>query len=125
MTINTRKSVVSFKVSDLELKNLTYEAEKRNLTLGQTARVVLFESLSGYDENQQSLLLYLDNMKELIDKQLSLIINITSLGAAAGALPLDAESQDGDKLRSALKRHFNNSSVLGKNIVEMIKEGKL
>ena len=125
MITNSKKKCIAFRVSDMEYEKIAYEAQKRKLSEGQTARVVLFESLSGYDEKQESLLRRIDHFEDKLDERLTLLINIASIGAAAGALPLDADSQDAGTLRLILKQHFFNSSAVGKNLIRMIKEGKL
>jgi hypothetical protein len=117
--------VVSFKVSDEEYDLLSDEAKKRKLSVGQTARIVLLEALSGYDQKQEYLMRRLDLLNDKLDEKLGLLISISSLGAAAGALPFDADQRDAEEVRKKLRSHITDASELGKNIVEMIKKGKL
>lgn len=121
MSTKLKKHLVAFRVSDEEYELLQNEAKVRGLSEGKTARIVLLDGLSGFDQKQEYFLRRLDRP----DETLELVINISSLGAAAAALPLDAEQQDMAVLRQKLKIHFQHSSDLGKNIVEMIKKGKL
>lgn len=125
MTSKIKNQHVQFRITDAERELLATEAKLRNLTLGQTARVVLFESLSGFDEKQEMLLRRLDKLEEQIEEHFNFLIKLCSIGAAAGALPLDADSQDPQKLLLVLRRHFSDSSIMGKNIVEKIKAGTL
>lgn len=121
MSTKLKKHLVAFRVSDEEYELLQNEARARGLSEGKTARIVLLDGLSGFDQKQEYFLRRLDRL----DETLELLINISSLGAAAAALPFDAEQQDMAVLRQKLKTHFQYSSDLGKNIVEMIKKGKL
>ena len=78
-------------------------------------------TLSGFDQKQEFVLRRLDKLDDLM----ALLLDISSLGAAAGALPLDAEQQDGAALREKLRTHFKHSKALGDNLRKMIKDGKL
>lgn len=120
MQAKTKNIVIHFRVTD-EDDLLSDEAKKRKLSMGQTARIVVLEALSGFDQKQEFFLRRLD----CLDKSLELLLNVSSLGAAAGSLPLDAEKQDVGVLREKLKIHFQHSSDLGKNLVDLIKKGKL
>lgn len=120
MPVKPIKKVISFKVSDDEYEMIANEAAKRKLSNGQAARVVVLEALSGFDQKQESFLRRFDKQDELLE----LLINISSLGAGAAALPFD-DNQDVEELREMLKRHILQSSALGKNIVGMIKKGKI
>lgn len=111
---------LSFRVNDREYELIENEAKTRKLSVGQVARVVLNEALSGFDQKQEFFMVRLDKIEET----LALLIKISSLGAAACSLPLDADQQDRAVLRDTLKKHFTDSSSLGKNIVDMIKKGK-
>lgn len=121
MKIKKYTRSISFRVSDGEHELLKDAAEQRGLSMGMTARAVVLETLSGYDRKQEFLHCRLDT----IDEDLKLILRISSLGAAAGSLPLDAEQQDVPALREKLKIHYQHSSDLGKSIVQMIEKGKL
>lgn len=113
--------LIAFRVNDEEHELLKEAAEQRGLSEGMTARAVVLETLSGYDRKQEMFLRRLDT----IDEDLALILSISSLGAGAGSLPLDAEQQDVPALREKLKIHYQYASELGKSLVEMIKKGKL
>jgi hypothetical protein len=125
MAENSKRFLVGFKVSEAEYDLLTEEAKKRKLSKGQAARSVLLEALSGYDQKQEYLMRRLDMLNEKIEERFALLLDIASLGAAAGALPLDAEQHDPEALRLRLKTHFKHSNGLGKNLVDMLKSGKL
>lgn len=121
MKAKTKNKIIQFRVSEEEYELLQDEAEARGLSEGKTARIVLLDGLTGLDQKQEVLLHRLDHLYETME----LLIDISSLGAAAGALPLDAEQHDVAVLREKLKIHFQHSSDLGKNLVNMIKKGKL
>jgi hypothetical protein len=112
---------VHFRLSDEEMEVLIFESKKRKMSSGQTAREVLLESLSGFDEKQEVFLRRFDKLDESIE----LLCEIASLGAAAGTLPLDAASQNVEEVNAKLKAHFELSSGLGKNLLALIKLGKL
>ena len=119
--METKNLRVHFRITDEEYELLSYEAKKRKLSMGQAARVVVLETLSGFDQKQESFLRRFDKQDELLE----LSINISSIGAAAAALLFDADNQDVAERREKLRNHIKQSSELGKNIVEMIKRGKL
>lgn len=121
MSEKTKTNLVAFRVSDAEYELLQDAAKARKLSEGKTARIVLLEALSGFDQKQEFLLRRLDKLDDLM----ALLLDISSLGAAAGALPLDAEQQDGAALREKLRTHFKHSKALGDNLRKMIKDGKL
>lgn len=121
MNSQSRNRHIAFRVSQAEYELLNDEAQTRGLSNGQAARIVLLEALSGFDQKQEFVLRRLDR----IDESLALLRDICAVGAAAGALPLDADQQDGVALREILKKHFKHSSALGKNLVKMIEDGKL
>jgi len=127
MTVNNKKHLIGFRISDFEYELLIDEAEKRKLSPGQSARVVLFESLSGYDEKQESLLRRIDHLEEQLSERLSLLVSLASLGAAAGALPFAANAKEleVEVNRETLKKHFATSRQLGNSLLESIKTGKL
>ena len=120
MGSSARKNHVTFRLNDNEFELLQDTAKKRKLSEGQVARIIILEALAGFDQKQEFFMIRLDRIEEI----LQLLIDISSLGAAAGALPLDADQHDKTILRDTLKKHFINSSNLGKNIVDMIKKGK-
>lgn len=120
MPVKPIKKVISFKVSDDEYEMIASEAAKRKLSNGQTARVVVLEALSGFDQKQESILRRFDMQNDLLE----LLIRITSLGAAAATLPFD-DQRSLAELREKLKAHVHLSSEMGKQIVELIKTGKL
>lgn len=121
MNSQSRSHNIAFRISQAECELLNEEAQTRGLSNGQAARIVLLEALSGFDRKQEFVLRRLDG----IDENLALLRDICAMGAAAGALPLDADQQDGVALREILKKHFKHSSLLGKNLVKMIEDGKL
>lgn len=121
MKAKTKNIIVQFRVTDEEYELLQNEAKARGFSEGKTARIMLLDALSGFDRKQEVFLHRLDHLYETME----LLIDISSLGAAAGSLPLDAEQQDGAALREKLKIHFHHSSALGKNLVDLIKKGKL
>lgn len=121
MARDKKSRVVGFRFNEEESELLQAEALKRNLTENQTAKIVLLEALSGFDQKQEAFLRRLD----YIDESIELLAKIASLAAAAGSLPLDADQHDATELREKLKTHFKHSSGLGDNILEMIKKGKL
>ncbi len=120
MKTKPQSPVVSFKVNEDELEMLVKEAAKRKLSNGQTARIVMFEALSGFDQKQESFLRRFDQLNDLIE----LLIRLSSIGAAAATLPFDSE-QDISEMREKLKTHINQSGEIGKQLVDMIKKGKL
>lgn len=125
MTTQPRRRVVSFKASDYLFEMLSEEAGRRKLSNGQTAQIVLLEALSGFDQKQEAFMRRLDLIDDKLTESFALLLDVSSLGAAAGSLPLDAEQQNVEELRQKLKIHFQHSSDLGKNLVGMIKKGKL
>lgn len=121
MRPSEKGKVVTLRFNATELELLQIESQNRKLTDNQTAKIVLLEALSGFDQKQETFLRRLDH----IDDSFELLAKIAALAAAAGALPLDAEQHDAAELREKLKIHFKHSSSLGDNILEMIKKGKL
>jgi hypothetical protein len=122
MSDKRKTKLVAFRVSDAEYELLQDAAKARGgLSEGATARIVLLEALSGFDQKQE----YVHRRLDQLDAALALILTMTSLGAAAGTLPLDAEQQDAAALREKLKTHFKHSKSLGDNLVKMLKDGKL
>jgi hypothetical protein len=122
MVMVERKNLgIHFRISEIEYDLLFDEAKKRKLTMGKTARIVLLESLSGYDEKQEYFLRRLDKQ----DEDIEMLIQIASLAVAAGSLPLNQEQYDINALREIIKKHLFDSSALGKNILDMIKKGKI
>lgn len=113
--------LISFRVNAEDFMVLQNEAIKRKLPVSLAARDVLQETLSGFDEKQEVFLRRFDKLDEHID----LLQEVVSLGAAASALPLDAAQQNVGEVNKRLKAHFELSSGLGKNILELIKIGKL
>ncbi len=125
MATHLKERFVSFRVSEEEYDLLSSEAEKRKLSNGQTARMMVLYAVSGFDQKQETIMRRLDYIDDKFKESFQLLLDISSLGAAAGALPLDAEQQDVPALREKLKIHFQHSSDLGKSLVNMIKKGKL
>ena len=100
------------------------EARARKLSKGLTAKEVLLEALSGFDQKQEFVLRRMDEMND----KLTLLRNIGLVGAAAAALPFDAaqvDQQDSATLREKLRTHFIHSSELGKSLLKMIENEKL
>ena len=112
---------INFRFSEYEHDLLFDEAKKRKLSMGQTARIVLLEALSGFDQKEEAFLRRLDKQDELLE----LLVRISSLGAAAGALPFDADQSNAEELRKKMRSHVTDASELGRNMVEMIRKGKL
>jgi hypothetical protein len=121
MAEQTKSIQIFFRVNEEEQELLFNEAKKRNLSNGQTAKVVVLEAISGFDQKQESFLRRFDKLDDLIE----LLISIASLGAGAAALPFEDDNQDVGELREKLKIHIKQSRDLGRNIVDMIKKGKL
>jgi|GEM_PF-3467764 hypothetical protein len=124
MDANSNSYHVQFKLSVSERELLEVEARARKLSKGLTAKHVLLEALSGFDQKQEFVLRRMDAM----DDKLTLLRNIGLVGAAAAALPFDAElveQQDAAVLREKLRTHFVHSSALGKSLLKMIEDGKL
>jgi hypothetical protein len=121
METDSRNIRIHFRISNEEHEILSAEARNRKLSLVQTARIVLFEVLSGFDHKQENFLRRLDKQDEF----LGLLIELASLAAAAGALPWEAEQKEGAMLREKLKKHIDDSRNIGKNLVDAIKNGKL
>lgn len=119
--MNTKNRQITFRVSDEEYDLIHADAVIRKLSDGQTARVIVAEALSGFDQKQETFLRKLDKLEELME----MTIHIASLAVAAGSLPLDMEQHDGNLLREKIRLHINNSNDLGKNILDMVKKGKL
>lgn len=113
--------VVTLRLNATELELLQIEAKNRKLKENQTAKIVLIEALSGFDQKQETFLRRLD----YIDDNIEQLAKIAALSAASAALPLDADQHDAVELREKLKIHFKHSSGLGDSILEMIKKGKL
>jgi hypothetical protein len=127
MNAEARNIKIQFRVGEYDHDLLSGEAKKRKLSLGQTARVMLHEALSGFDQKQEYLMRRIDLLNDKLDERFGLLIDISSLGAAAGALPFAAKEQEleVEANREAIKKHFAASRTLGKTLVESIKSGKL
>jgi len=121
MESKANKFNIQFRVSEDDFTLLSDAAKYRSLSVAQTAKIVMLEALSGFDQKHEIYLLRLDKLGETME----LLIDISALGAAAGALPWDADQQDGAMLREKLKKHINNSRDLGKNIVISMKNGDI
>ena len=120
MNKRTKSRQIFFRVSEEESELLNDAAKIRGLSEGQTARIVLLEALSGFDQKEEAFLRRLDKQDDLLE----LLVKISSLGAAAGALPFDADQRNAEELRKKLRSHITDASELGKNLVEMIRKGK-
>lgn len=119
MGLEAKNLRVHYRMTDDEYDLLAYEAAKRKLSNGQTARVVVLEALSGFDQKQESILRRFDMQNDLLE----LLIRITSLGAAAATLPFD-DQRSLAELKEKLKNHVHLSSEIGKQLVDQIKKGK-
>lgn len=113
--------VIGFRFNAIEHELLQAEAKNRGLSENQTAKIVLIEALSGFDQKQETFLRRLDYINDNVEQ----LAKIAALAAASAALPLDADQHDAAELREKLKIHFKHSSSLGDSILEMIKKGKL
>jgi hypothetical protein len=106
MIAKNKSHHIAFRVADYEWELIQDEAKRRKLSEGQVARAVVLETLAGFDQKQESFLRRFDKQDELLE----LLINISSLGAGAAALPFD-DNQDVAELREMLKRHILVSVV--------------
>ena len=116
-----RPETVTFRIDEVGFELLEAESRVRQLSLGQTARALVLESLYGIGPKQASLLAEIDDLKEMI----GLVLDTASIAAGSSALPLDAENHDQDELRIKLQKHFKNSRGLGRNVLDLVKAGKL
>jgi hypothetical protein len=123
MRAKTRNVKIQFRITEEEYELLQNRASILGRSEGQTARSILLGGLAGFDEKQATFLYKLDHLYETME----LLIDISSLGAAAGALPFPAKEEElGIEVnREALKKHLVASRKVGKTLVESIKKGKL
>ena len=112
---------IHIRFADEDYELLVDEARKRNLTIPQTAKKLLLEIICGFDQKQESFLRRLDKQ----DEQIELLLELTSIAAAASALPLDSDNHDQDQLREKLKIHFKKSKTLGTSLVNLLRKGTL
>ena len=124
MKPNAKTNLIAFRVSDHEYEAIENEAKARDLKIGQLARLILVEGLSGFDQKSEYMLSRLDKL----DSELALLKNISLLAAAAATLPFAAEPEGADeseKLRAQLRKHFKDSNTLGQNLLKMIEDKRL
>ena len=115
---------VQIRFTDEEFNLIKEESLRRDLTVPQTAKILLLEILSGFDQKQEFFLRRLDKQDEQL-ALLPLLLQISTIGAAAGALPLASENQDIELLRKQILFHFKESRVLGDSLLNMIKKGSI
>jgi len=124
MNTKSKKHFIGFRVNDSELELIHNEAIARNLSDGQTARIVLLDALSGFDQKQEFVLRRLEG----VDDKLTLLRDIALISAAAAALPFDmklSSEQDVEALRKKMRTHFVDANAIGKSLLKMIENGKL
>ena len=116
-----KSKIVSIRLAEEQYELLEKQAQERKLKPGQAAREILSETLIGFDEKQESLLRRFD----ALDVQIGLLVRLCSIGAAAGAIPLEAEQYDPSDLQKKLTTHFFHARDLGKNLVGLVESNKL
>ena len=121
---HSKLQTITFRVSDFENELIEKEVKIRGLSKSEVIRLLIVEGLSGFDRKQEYMLSRFDK----IDAELALLKDIGSWAAASAALPFGVDNQDADevaKLRKQLRLHFKNSSAIGKNLLELIQDGRL
>jgi len=112
---------VHVRFTDAEFDLIVEESKRRNLSMPQTAKILLLEILCGFDQKQEAFMRRFDKQ----DEQLALLLQISTIGAAAGALPPDFANQDKEVIAKKMKMHFQASRQLGDSLVSLVKKGSI